>query len=132
MLCLIKATYKLFKWIEINMAKVSNIAKSPPAAVESLLIQLGRNIHIARIRRGLRLVDLAERIGISRYVMSDIEKGKPTTAIAAYIGALWALRLTDDLVNIADPDRDIEGKALESIRAPKTAAKRKKVLDNDF
>ncbi len=132
MLCLIRSTYNILKWIELNMPKVSKITKSPPAAVESLLTQLGRNIRIARLRRGLRLSDLAERIGISRYVMSDIEKGKPTTAIAAYLGALWALRLTDDIINIADPDRDNEGKALESIRAPKTAAKRKKVLDNDF
>lgn len=94
--------------------------------------QVRRNIHIARLRRKLRLEDLAERIGISRYLMSDIEKGKPTVSIAAYIGALWALGLTNDLSNIADPDLDIEGKALESMNAPKTAPKRKKVLDNDF
>lgn len=103
-----------------------------PAAVEKVLSQLGRNIRIARLRRKLRLEDLAERVGISRYLMSDIEKGKPTAAIAAYIGALWALGLSDDMRHIADPDRDAEGKALENARAPKTAAKRKKVLDNDF
>jgi hypothetical protein len=44
----------------------------------------------------MRLEDLAERVGISRYVMSDIDKGKPTTAVASYVGALWALGLTDD------------------------------------
>ena len=114
------------------MAKVSNISKAPPAAVERALLQLGRNIHIARLRRKMRLEDLAKRVGISRYVMSDIEKGKPTTAIAAYIGALWALGLSDELYQIADPDHDTEGRALEHARAPKTAAKRKKALDNDF
>ncbi len=114
------------------MPNISLIAKAPPAAVEDILRTLGRNIHIARLRRGLSLEGLSERIGISRYVMSDIEKGKSTAAIASYVGALWALGLTDDLTNIADPDRDTEGKALESIRAPKTAAKRKMVLDNDF
>lgn len=114
------------------MARVSKISKAPPAEVESILLQLGRNIRIARLRRKLRLEDLAERVGLSRYVMSDIEKGKPTTAIAAYIGALWALGLADDLRNIGDPDADAEGKALESAHAPKTAAKRQKALDNDF
>lgn len=114
------------------MSKRSKISQAPPAAVEHSLLQLGRNIHIARLRRKLRLEDLAERVGISRYVMSDIEKGKPTTAIAAYFGAIWALGLSEDLFSIADPERDLEGKALESARAPKTAAKRKKVLDNDF
>lgn len=103
-----------------------------PAKVENILLQLGRNIRIARLRRRMRLQDLAEHVGISRYVMSDIEKGKPTTAIAAYVAALWALGLTDDLHHIADPDRDAEGKALEDMTLPKTAAKRKKVLDNDF
>ena len=114
------------------MTKVSKISSAPPAAVESILLQLGRNIRIARLRRKLRLEDLAERVGLSRYVMSDIEKGKPTTAVAAYIGALWALGLTDDLRNIGDPDADAEGKALEGARAPKSAHKSTKPLDNDF
>jgi transcriptional regulator with XRE-family HTH domain len=114
------------------MTKVSKISRTPPAAVEAVLTQLGRNIHTARLRRKMRLEDLAGRVGISRYVMSDIEKGKATTAIAAYVGALWALGLSDELAHIADPDQDTEGKALEGLRAPKTAAKRRKPLDNDF
>jgi transcriptional regulator with XRE-family HTH domain len=114
------------------MTKSNKISKSLPAAVEKILMQLGRNIHIARIRRKMRLEDLAERVGVSRYLMSDIEKGKPTAAIAAYVGALWALGISEDMHLIADPDRDVEGKAFEFARAPKTVAKRKKVLDNDF
>ncbi|MDX1900382.1 MAG: helix-turn-helix domain-containing protein [Gammaproteobacteria bacterium] len=114
------------------MSRASTISKTLPAAVKQVLLQLGRNIRIARLRRHLRLQDLAERVGVSRYLMSDIEKGKPTAAIAAYVGALWALGLSDDLSRVADPDNDEEGKAFENARAPKTAAKRKKVLDNDF
>ena len=114
------------------MTKRSQVSKASPYAVEKALSRLGQNIQTARLRRKMRLKDLAERVGISRFVMSDIEKGKPTTAIAGYIGALWALGLIDDLQNIADPDRDAEGKALEAARAPKTAGKRTKVLDNDF
>jgi transcriptional regulator with XRE-family HTH domain len=114
------------------MPKISKISSMPPAAVEAILAQLGRNIRTARLRRRMRLEDLAQRVGLSRYVMSDIEKGKPTTAVAAYIGALWALGLSDGLNTIADPDLDVEGKALESLNAPKTAAKRSKALDNDF
>ncbi len=114
------------------MTRVSKIAKAPPAAVEEALLRLGKNIRTARLRRGMRLKDLAERVGASRYVMSDIEKGKPTTAIASYLGALWTLGLMDGLKDVADPDKDIEGKTLEKARAPKTAAKRRKALDNDF
>ncbi len=114
------------------MGRISRFANTPPAAVESIITQLGKNIRIARLRRQMRLVDLAERVGVSRYVMSDIEKGKPTTAIGSYIAALWVLNLTDDLYQIGSPDKDLEGKVLESARAPKTAPKRQKELDNDF
>jgi len=113
------------------MPRVSHISKSPPAAVENALGRLGRNIRTARLRRKLSREVLAERIGISRYVMADIENGKPTTAIAAYLGALWALDLLKDVLLLADPDRDEEGKILERARSPKTAPKRR-VIDDDF
>lgn len=116
----------------MSIKKRNRFLKTPPAAVEQALLQLGRNIRIARLRRNLRLADLASRIGISRYTMSEVEKGKPSVSIAAYTGALWVLGLVDDLRNVADPDHDVEGKALESARLPKTAAKRKKALENDF
>ncbi|MEA2108159.1 MAG: helix-turn-helix domain-containing protein [Pseudomonadota bacterium] len=114
------------------MARTSKISKSPPAAVEDILKQLGRNIRTARLRRRLSMKELAERIGISRYVMADIENGKPSTAIAAYMGALWVLDLHRDMREISDPDNDEEGKILERVRSPKTAPKRRKAMDNDF
>ncbi|MEI6261635.1 MAG: helix-turn-helix domain-containing protein [Deltaproteobacteria bacterium] len=113
------------------MPRVSKISKSPPAAVEDVLKRLGCNIRIARLRRKLSREELAERIGLSRYVLADIEKGKPTTAIAAYLGALWALGLIRDMQEVADPDHDQEGKILERARSPKTAPKRK-TIDDDF
>ncbi|MDY6990796.1 MAG: helix-turn-helix domain-containing protein [Thermodesulfobacteriota bacterium] len=113
------------------MPRVSKISKSPPAAVENILNRLGRNIRTARLRRRLSRQDLAERIGISRYVLADIEKGKPTTAMAAYLGALWVLGLLPDMRLVADPDRDEEGKILERARSPKTAPKRR-TIDDDF
>ena len=113
------------------MARVSKISKSPPAAVEEMLNRLGRNIRTARLRRRLSMEELAERIGISRYVLADVENGKPTTAVVAYIGALWALGLHKKIHELADPDRDEEGKILERARSPRTAPKRK-VIDDDF
>ncbi len=113
------------------MSWISKIAESPPAAVENVLKRLGLNIRTARLRRRLSMKELAERIGVSRYVVADIEKGKPTTAIAAYLGALWALGLLRNMREVADPDRDEEGKILEQARRPKTAPKRR-VLDDDF
>ena len=113
------------------MTRISKISEAPPAAVEEALIRLGRNIRTARLRRRLTRQDLAGRIGISRQVLAQIEKGKPTTAIAAYLGALWALGLLNQLKDVADPDRDEEGKTLERARSPKSAPKRRKI-DDDF
>ena len=113
------------------MTRISKISEAPPAAVEEALVRLGRNIRTARLRRKLTREELAGRIGVSRKVLAQIEKGKPTTAVAAYLGALWALGLLNQLRNVADPDRDEEGKTLERVRSPKAAPKRRK-MDDDF
>jgi len=113
------------------MPRLSKIAESPPAAVEDALKRLGSNIRRARLRRKIRLEDLAERIGVSRFALADAEKGKPTTSVVVYAGALWALGLLEDMRTVADPDRDAEGKALERIRSPKKAHPTR-ALDNDF
>jgi transcriptional regulator with XRE-family HTH domain len=117
--------------VENNMVNTSRITEAPPAAVEDAIKRLGRNIRTARLRRKLRIEDVAGRIGASRFTVADLEKGKPGTSIAAYAGALWALGLLDQMSELADPERDEEGKVLESARSPKEAPRRRK-LDNDF
>ena len=77
------------------MAHPSSIVQQPPAAVQQELIRLGRDIRTARLHRNWRLEDLAARLGVSRFTVADVEKGKPGTSAAAYLGALWALGLQD-------------------------------------
>ena len=113
------------------MPRPTAIADHPPAAVEAALHTLGRNIRTARLRRALTQAELAERIGVSRFVVADMERGKPGTSVAAYLGALWALGLLDQLRTVADPASDTEGVALERARVPKRA-RRRRVLDDDF
>lgn len=113
------------------MANTSRINEAPPAAVAEALKRLGRNIRTARLRRKLRIEDVADRMGASRFTVADLEKGKPGTSMAAYAGALWALGLLEQMRELADPERDEEGKVLESARNPKEAPRRRK-LDNDF
>lgn len=113
------------------MANTSRITEAPPAAVEDALKRLGRNIRTARLRRKLRIEDVAERMGTSRFTLADVEKGKPGASAAAYLGALWALGLLEQITDVADPDHDDEGKILESARAPRQAPRRRR-LDNDF
>ena len=111
------------------MPRPTKIAGSPPAAVEEALERLGRNIRTARLRRKLPQERLARRMGVSRFVVADIERGKPTTGVAAYLGALWGLGLLAHMRDVADPDRDEEGKTLERARSPRTARGRRGLSD---
>lgn len=113
------------------MTRVSKIAGSPPAAVAEALARVGGNIRTARLRRRMTVEALAERVGVSRRTMGDVERGKATTAVVAYLGALWALGLIGQMRDVAHPDRDEEGKAIESAHRPGTAPKRQ-ALDDDF
>ena len=104
----------------------------PLPATEQLVL-LGQRIRIARIRRGLSVVDLAGKAGINRNTLSALERGKPGTAVGVCFTVLWALGLEKALEALADPDTDIHGKALEASRRPTRAGKpRKASNDYDF
>jgi len=107
------------------------ITTCPPAAVERALRRLGENLRTARLRRRLRIQDVADRLGTSRFTVANVEKGKPGASAAAYFGVLWALGFLDDVEPLADPDRDEEGRILEAARLP-TQAPRRRRLDDDF
>jgi transcriptional regulator with XRE-family HTH domain len=92
---------------------------------------LGANLRTARLRRGLSAQEVAERIGVDRRSVADAEKGKPSTSVAVYAAALWALGLIEQLAPVADPATDREGIALATQREPKRAPARE-AFDNDF
>src|SRR5579862_2952143 len=76
------------------------------------LVRLGSRIRIARHRRKLRQEDLARQIGRTRATVIAIEQGSVTTEIGAYVSALWALGLLQELELVADPGLDRDGQAL--------------------
>jgi transcriptional regulator with XRE-family HTH domain len=98
------------------MSKRSRLLEAPPFAVERALKTLGSNLRTARIRRKLTLEEVAQKIGVSRRILGDMEKGKPSTAIGVYVAALWALDLLGHLSPVADPTKDTEGLALALAR----------------
>ena len=102
-----------------------------PAAVEKAIRRLGQNIRTARTRRKLRQIDLARRIGISRFALAELERGKPTSSIGLYFSALWALNLLNEAENLGAPERDEEGSILERSREPQRVYP-KRTVDNDF
>jgi transcriptional regulator with XRE-family HTH domain len=106
-------------------------AETLPVSVVRALARLGENIATARVRRGLRHVDVARKTGLALGTLQRIERGSPTTAISAYFTVLWVMGLEHEFAALAAPERDAEGMTLERARAPRRA-RVKEVLDADF
>ena len=68
------------------------------------LEHLGENIKLARKRRKLTAVQVAERADIVRSTLYQIEKGSPSVAIGAYFNVLRVLGLQDDFLKLAADD----------------------------
>jgi transcriptional regulator with XRE-family HTH domain len=69
-----------------------------------ILIDLGENIHLARLRRNITAEMLAERAGISRNTLREIEQGSATVKMGLYLNVLFCLGLHNDFKNIAAND----------------------------
>ena len=99
--------------------------------VEDSVKRLGRNIAIARKRRRLTQQELARKAGLTKLLLSRIERGAPTSGIQGYLAALWALGLEREFVDLASPDRDEEGKRLERLRLPDRVRKSEEAWDDE-
>ena len=71
---------------------------------QKILEQVGENIKLARKRRKLTTLQVAERAGIDRTTLYNIEKGKGTVSLAAYFNTLRVLGLQDDFLKLAADD----------------------------
>lgn len=108
------------------MFNILNIMKASlvllPKA-QKVLNDLGENIKLARLRRKLSTAQVAERAGISRATLWQIEKGKPSVAMGAYFQVLFIFGLEMDFLQLGADDK--LGRKLQEIgllvkkRAPK-------------
>lgn len=112
------------------MQNISKKTESLPGGVWQLLRQLGWNIRTARLRRRMPLRELAERTGLSAPTLIRVEAGNPGTSIAAYATVLWVLGLADALDQVAHPDSDKLGLALETARTPERARATTRLSDD--
>lgn len=71
---------------------------------QMILEQMGENIKLARKRRKLTAIQVAERADIVRTTLYQIEKGNPGVAIGAYFNVLRVLGLQDDFLKLAADD----------------------------
>ena len=69
-----------------------------------LLERMGENIKLARKRRKLTAVQVAERAGIARSTLYLIEKGDSSVSMGAYFNVLRVLGLQNDFLKLAADD----------------------------
>jgi len=71
---------------------------------QKILEQLGENIKLARKRRKFTTIQVAERAGIDRTTLYQIEKGNSSVSMGAYFNVLRVLGLHDDFMKLAADD----------------------------
>jgi transcriptional regulator with XRE-family HTH domain len=71
---------------------------------QKLFEQVGENLKLARKRRKLTMVQVAERAGMDRTTLYQIEKGNGSVSIAAYFNVLRVLGLQGDIIKLAGDD----------------------------
>ena len=84
---------------------------------QSILTQMGEQIRLARLRRHLTAELVAERAGISRVTLSNIEKGSPSVAIGSYAAVLHALNGMDKDLLLSAKDDEL-GRKLQDLELP--------------
>jgi len=88
-----------------------------------LLGEFGEDIKLARLRRKLNVEQVAERAGISRSTLWQIEKGLPSVSMGYYAQVLFVLGLEKNIATLATDD--VLGRRLQDAgilikkRAPK-------------
>ena len=92
-----------------------SITVSPKTA--EILEQMGEQIKLARLRRRLSAELVAERAGISRATLWNVEKGSPSVAIGIYAAVLHALgNMDSDFLLVAKDDE--LGRTLQDLELP--------------
>ena len=100
-----------------------------PRPARLALVKLGEDITIARKKRRISTISMAERAFISRGTLYKVERGNPTVSMGVYATVLAILGLVEGLGQVADRRDDILGLDIEEDRLPKnivpTGRKRK-------
>lgn len=96
---------------------MSSTATLPLPATHALR-KLGRDLALARRKRGISTSDMAHRLLVSRDTLWRLERGDPTVATGTLATAAFVLQLHDRLANLAAPTGDALGLSLDEQRLP--------------
>ena len=90
-----------------------------PRAARQALIKLGEDMAVARKKRRISTVSMAERAFISRGTLYKVEKGDPSVSMGIYATVLSILGLVEGLGDVADRRTDTLGLDIDEDRLPK-------------
>jgi transcriptional regulator with XRE-family HTH domain len=77
-----------------------------PLPAAHALRKLGRDLAVARRKRGISTADMASRLFVSRDTLWRLERGDPTVSIGTLATASFILQLHERLAGLAAPARD--------------------------
>lgn len=97
----------------------SNVLDVLPLKVKRSLTKFGRDLALARRKRALTTVMVAERMGVAKSTYLRVEKGDPTVSLGVYAMALFVLGFDDAFGQLADASRDQIGLALDEENLPR-------------
>lgn len=101
----------------MEVIKIKKASYNIVPATEEILKTMGEQIKLARLRRNLSVELVAERAGISRVSLWNVEKGSPSVAIGIYAAVLHALNNMDkDLLLVAKDD--VMGRKMQDLNLP--------------
>jgi transcriptional regulator with XRE-family HTH domain len=103
----------------------SRVSDVLPLAVKRSLAKFGADLSIARRKRGLTILSVAERMGVAKNTYLRAEKGDPGVGLGAYAMALFVLGFGDPLGAIIDASRDDAGLLFDEERLPKRVRMKK-------
>ena len=99
---------------------------SIPLPAAHALRKLGRDLALARRKRGISTSDMAARLFVSRDTLWRMERGDPTVALGTLATMTFVLGLHGRLANLAAPASDElalsldEGRLPQRIRRPRS------------
>ena len=96
---------------------VSSATNMPLPAAHALR-KLGRDLALARRKRGISTADMAGRLFISRDTLWRLERGDPTVSLGTLATTAFVLQLHDRLASLASPASDALALSLDERRLP--------------
>ena len=109
------------------MSKSTQAIAALPSGAEASLRMLGRDLAIARKRRGEPLRQWAQRMQVSVPTLQRVEKGDPSVSMGVYATALWLIGRHDALAKAADPKEDVAALEAEIQLASRRGARREPI-----